>query len=252
MGATTGGGNQGRTLDRALDVLECLERARGPLRLSDIARESGLHLATTQRTVNQLVRRGYVQQERLGYSLGPVVLSLAHSFVVNDRLCSVATPILTELSATTGLTSSVYVRSGQERILIARVDGADPLRYQFPIGRRVPLYIGGGKVLLSDWDDQELDAYLADHAEVRLASGRTQDAADLRAQIERIREVGYHLAESEREPGALSLTRLLYDSEGETLGAVNLVTTSDRTSPEELLSQLPELSRGANAIGVRA
>ena len=33
MGATAGGGNQGRTLDRALDVLECLERARGPLRL---------------------------------------------------------------------------------------------------------------------------------------------------------------------------------------------------------------------------
>ncbi len=251
MGATSGNGNQGRTLDRALDVLECLERARGPMRLSDVARESELHVATAQRTINQLVRRGYVQQDRLGYSLGPVILSLAHAFVVNDRLSDVATPVLTELSATTGLTSSVFVRSGEERILIARVDGTDPMRYQFPIGRRVALDVGGGKVLLSAWGDEELDDYLNQYEGVRLASGRTQDTTELRAQIGRIRDTGHHLAESERELGALSLTHSVRDSEGVLVAAINLVTTTEKTGVDELLSFLPELSRGANAIGVR-
>ncbi|MGW8528870.1 MULTISPECIES: IclR family transcriptional regulator [Nocardiopsidaceae] len=251
MGAPTGTGNQGRTLDRALDVLECLERARGPLRLSEIARESDLHLATTQRTVNQLVRRGYIQQDGLGYSLGPVILSLAHAFVVNDRLSTVATPILTELSASTGLTSSLFVRSGPERILVARVDGVDPLRYQFPIGRRVPLDLGGGKVLLAHDDDAELDAYLADLPDARLADGRVQTPADLRAELDRIRETGYHLAESERELGALSLTRPVPGHDGGAAAAINLVTTAETTTPEELLALLPEISRAAGAIGAR-
>ncbi|MBR8742102.1 IclR family transcriptional regulator [Nocardiopsis sp. MG754419] len=251
MGATTGGGNQGRTLDRALDVLECLERARGPLRLSDIAREADLHLATTQRTVNQLVRRGYVQQGNLGYALGPVVLSLAHGFVVNDRLSTVATPVLTELSSTTRLTSSVFVRSGDERILIARVSGADPLRYQFPIGRRVPLNVGGGKVLLAAWTDEEVDAFALRFPETFLASGRAQGPGDLKRDVESVRENGYYLAESERELGALSLSLPLYDAEKEIAGAINLVTTTDVTSPEELMTWLPELSRGAGAIGAR-
>lgn len=251
MGAPTGSGNQGRTLDRALDVLECLERARGPLRLSDIARESGLHLATTQRTVNQLVRRGYIQQDGLGYSLGPVILSLAHAFVVNDRLSTVASPILTELSASTGLTSSLFVRSGQERILVARVDGVDPLRYQFPIGRRVPLDLGGGKVLLADSGEDELDNYLAGLADVRLADGRLQRPADLRAELEAVRLSGYHLAVSERELGALSLTRQVPGHDGRARAAINLVTTTEKTTREELLALLPEISRAAGAIGAR-
>ncbi|NKZ01465.1 IclR family transcriptional regulator [Nocardiopsis alborubida] len=251
MANTAGNGNQGRTLDRTLDVLECLERARGPMRLSDVARESGLHVATAQRIINHLVRRGYVQQHRLGYSLGPVVLSLAHAFVVNDHLSTVATPILTELSATTGLTSSVFVQSGRERILVARVDGAEPMRYQFPIGRRAPLDVGGGKVLLSAWDDEELDRHLSGYEGIRLASGRDQGADDLKREIQRIRELGYHFADSERELGALSLTHRVHDSEGAIVAALNLVTTSEKTSVDELLSLLPELSRGAGAIGAR-
>lgn len=221
------------------------------MRLSDIARESGLHVATTQRTVNQLMRRGYIQQDRLGYSLGPVILSLAHAFVVNDRLSTVATPILTELSATTGLTSSLFVQSGEERILVARVDGAEPMRYQFPIGRRVPLDVGGGKVLLSAWDEEELDRYLSRYDQIRLASGRVQNADDLREQIVRVRELGYYLADSERELGALSLTHRVQDAEGVLVAAINLVTTAEKTSVDQLLSFLPELSRGAGAIGVR-
>jgi AraC-like DNA-binding protein len=43
-----------RSLERAIDVLEVLEVAGTPLRLSDIARRAGLHVATTQRILTVL------------------------------------------------------------------------------------------------------------------------------------------------------------------------------------------------------
>ncbi len=246
------GSNQGRTVARALDLLETLERASGPLRLSDIAHEASLHVATAQRTLNLLVDRGYVQRTRHGYALGAVTLSLAHGFAVHDRLSQVSTDVLSQLSASTGLTSSVFVRSGHGRIVIARVDGAAPLRYQFPLGQRLPLELGGGKVLLAGMPSDELEELLTATGTVRFASGRLQTPEDLRADVDAIRERGYHLASSERSYGVLSLTCLLrHQDESAPGAAINLVATSDDAAEESLLALRPELERAGQAIVAR-
>jgi DNA-binding IclR family transcriptional regulator len=54
---------------------------------------------------------------------------------------------LEDLPREAGLAASLFVRTGISRAVIARVEGSNPLRYELPIGNRLPLHVGAGKVL---------------------------------------------------------------------------------------------------------
>lgn len=219
------------------------------MKLSHIAKATGLHIATTQRIAATLVRRGYLRASDAGYTLGPIVLAHAHAFARQDRLSLVAYPILRELTASTGHTSSVYVTSGASRILVARVEAPNPLSYQVPVGQRLGLDIGGGKVLLSQLSEEEQDAFLEHYEGVTLADGRRQTSEDLRADLDSIRASGYYISRSERHAGAASITAPLSDSDGHPSGAVNLVAHEGVHDNVDMGSYRSPLIQAARLIG---
>ncbi|MDQ0827843.1 hypothetical protein QFZ60_004016 [Arthrobacter sp. B2I5] len=124
-----------RSLSRAMEVFAELQRAERPQRLSDLARNCGMSLPTTLRILRVLQDFGMVSQTDKSYRIGPAVLPAARSFLENDPLVVAARPILQQLASQTGLTASLYSRLGFERILVARVDGEAPLRYDLPAGQ---------------------------------------------------------------------------------------------------------------------
>lgn len=217
-------GNQGRTMDRALDVLECVAAVHEPISLTRISRSTGLHLATTQRLVGQLVRRDYMRSSPLGYTLGPRVLPLSRAYVLQDRLALIAPSVLSVLTAQTSLTSSVFVRTGDERVLVARVESPNPLSYQFPVGQLLGLFIGGGKVLLAFASEDDQERLLSQYEPITFESGRIQDRGELRSDLERIVESGVHVAVAERRLESVSITAPIWHPGGGLLGSINLVT----------------------------
>ena len=139
-----------RSLSRAMEVFAELQRAERPQRLSDLARTCGMSLPTTLRILRVLQDFGMVSQTDKSYRIGPAVLPAARSYLENDPLVVAARPILQQVASQTGLTASLYTRLGFERILVARVDGDSPLRYDLPLGKRLPLTVGAaGKILLA-------------------------------------------------------------------------------------------------------
>jgi IclR-like helix-turn-helix domain-containing protein len=128
-----------RSLDRAFDVLGVLQNAKQPLRLSEVARHSALHVATVQRILNVLVDRGYAARASDTYTAGPADLAVAHAFMVTNPLSLLAQITLQRLAASTGYTASLYVRVENSRVLIARVES----RRVLPRRRSRPA--GGGR-----------------------------------------------------------------------------------------------------------
>ncbi|GAA2094457.1 MULTISPECIES: IclR family transcriptional regulator [Brevibacterium] len=242
------GTNQGRTLERALDVLECVGESRQPMSLTQISRSTGLHVATTQRLIRTLVRRDYLTASTLGYSLGPRVLAHAHSFVLQDRLTRVSQKVLTDLTAATSLTSSVFVRSGGERILIARVEAPDPLSYYFPVGQKLPLRVGGGKVLLAYLDEEDRGELLAAEEDTVLADGRMQTVEQLERDLESVRADGYFISTSERHTGTVSITAPVWGPEGELLAAINLVAHHGTLDAEGMSAHRTTLMQASRLI----
>ena len=245
----TEGNNRGRTIERALDIVDYVSTVRSPVKLSQISRETGLHLATTQRLASTLVQQGYLRASDAGYTIGPSVLSLARAFTLQDRLSVVSFPVLQGLTDSTGLTSSVYVRTGSTRVLTCRVEAPHPMRYQMPIGHRLELSRGGGKVLLASLPPEDREAILRDIGDEILASGRVQAREDLIRECENIRERGYHLSISERHRGAVSITAPIRTSDGGVSGIVNLVAHDDTLTGEQMMALRPHLMAAARSIG---
>ena len=219
------------------------------MRLSEISRTTGLHIATAQRITGILVRLGFLNSTEEGYLLGPEFLSGAHSFVMQDPLLNHSTPVLSELSESTGLTASVYVRSGLERILIARVEAPKPMRYQFPLGRRLDLDVGAGKVLLAFMPEKLLEEYFDTYEGRRLSDGSWQSSDQLRAEIAVIAQTNSHIGLSERHIGTVSAATAILSTQGRVLGALNVVSDVRQTSEEEIAQFVPDVARAAELIG---
>lgn len=237
-----------RSLERALEVLEVLELTRKPLRLSEVARRANLHVATTQRILAVLHRHRYVDQDGAGYTMGVMPLANAHAYLVSNTLANGAMPILQELAQTSGLTSAMSVRIGFYHVLVARVDGANPLRYQPPVGERMPLHVGAGRVFAASLASTELDDLLERVGEIRLATGQVLTREEFLERIRVIRQQGYALGYSERVPNASSIGSPVFNRNGELIAAVQLSGLAEDLEPAQLECYVTEVRQAAAAI----
>lgn len=242
-----------RSLERAIDVLEVLDTSRQPLRLSDIARRAELPIPTTQRILNVLEARERVERDASGYYRPGVNLIFgAHAYLTSSPLLIAARPVLQDLAEETGLTASLFKRVGPARVVLARVDGARPLRYELPIGERLPLHLGAGKALVATMDPDELQQFLTQLGDHTRADGTTVEPDQFRDELKHIRDRGYSQARNEREPGMASIAAPVTEPDGTATAAVQVSGSVDDIPPDRVETLGTEVQRAARAIARRA
>ncbi|MEV5886866.1 IclR family transcriptional regulator [Streptomyces sp. NPDC052020] len=207
-------------------------------------------MATAQRILNVLVDRGYAAKEDTGYVAGPAAVATAHAFLVNNRLTPVALPILQELAATTGLTPTLFVRVGTARVTIARVEGRNPLRYQLPIGDKLPLHLGAGKALLAWLPENEQESCVAAAVPFTRASGQQVPAEDLIAELRDIKKNGFALSQDERVLDVTSVSAPVL-KDGHLLGSLSVVGPSSDLPETDHARIVTEVRHAAGAIAAR-
>ncbi|AMM31508.1 hypothetical protein SA2016_0820 [Sinomonas atrocyanea] len=240
-----------RSVERAFDVVDLLSDSGRPLRLAEVARGTGLHIATAQRILKVLERRNYVAQDSAGYSVGAAALAAAHSFLVGNHLVLTATPVLQELAAALGLTASLSVRVGSARVLVARVEGSSPLRYQLPVGGRLPLHLGAGKVFLAYMDGAGRAEVLAGMEEIETAGGAAIPASEYTALLDEIAAQGYAVSRNERVVGAVSVSAPVRLRDGDLLGVVQVSGREEDLSEDRLAAATREVVNAAASIAAR-
>jgi IclR family acetate operon transcriptional repressor len=241
-----------RSLERAIDVLEVLDGSRHALRLSDIARRAGLPVATTQRILGVLESRGRVERDGNGYRPGVGLIFGAHAYLTSSPLITAARPVLQDLAAETGLTASLFRRVGWARVVLARVGGTRPLRYELPVGERLPLHLGAGKAIAAWLSEQEIDDFLAQADDLLGADGSPLDRDRLRDDLKRIRDRGFSDARGERVPGMASVAAPVIDPDGIVIGAVQVAGLQEDLPPERVDPLGVEVQRAAFAVARRA
>jgi DNA-binding IclR family transcriptional regulator len=250
--AEAGGPSNMRSLERAIDVLEVLDASAQPLRLSEIARRAGLHVATTQRILQVLEARGRVERDDAGrYRAGLALLFGAHAYLASSPLVAAARPVLQDLAAATGLTASLIGRTGFSRAVISRVEGSAPMRYVLPTGERLPLTLGAGKVLAAYLDADEVDQALKVEAGLQPAVGERMSDDQFREEIKRIRHDGYHYSYQNRAFGVASVAAPVLDGSGVCIAGVQVVGDILDLTEDRVPKLSIEVRRAAAAIAER-
>jgi DNA-binding IclR family transcriptional regulator len=138
-------------VERAMAVVSAVGASDGALTLADLASRTGLYKSTILRLCVSLERHGLLRRGEAGeFRLGPALLRLGSLYQRSFRLSHVVLPILEELSRASGESASIYVREGNSRVCLFRVDGPHNVRDHVREGAHLPLEKGAaGKVLLA-------------------------------------------------------------------------------------------------------
>ena len=143
---------RGSTIHRVLDILDTVAASPKPLSATEINEVLGLPKATAHRLCAELEARGYLLKRINGksYVPGNRLYDVAVGVLANARFSATRQAILTALSERVGETCNIAYPDGLYMAYSDRVETKAPLRLQFPLGMRVPLYCtASGKLYLS-------------------------------------------------------------------------------------------------------
>ena len=139
------------TLDRALSILGAFSTARPMPGLADIAAHTRISKSTVLRMLASLQHAGLVLRLADGrYALGAAAARSQRVRAAAASVEAVVMPVLQERADATGESASYYVRQGEQRLCLLRVDSPRPVRDHLQVGALLPLGRGAaGRVLLA-------------------------------------------------------------------------------------------------------
>jgi DNA-binding IclR family transcriptional regulator len=250
VGRRQSGGAQ--AVDRALRLLRLVGSAPAEgLRLSDLAEASGLDRATAHRLLASLIGNELVDQDVVTkrYTLGMDFFTLAAAASNRYDVAEVARESLKALSAQTGDTTTLCMRSGLNLVCLDVEMGDFPIKaLPMDIGSRRPLGAGAsGVAMLAALPDFELEQTLQKVAS-RLADAPGQDAAQVMEAVATCRAAGYALAPDEPQGRIMGLAVTLTNRLGRPQGTLSINGIPERFSAERVPSLLAALRAHVQTI----
>jgi DNA-binding IclR family transcriptional regulator len=184
-------------------TLLVLEAALTHARFTEVVEATGLAKATTHRILSTLVDRQFVTVDRDGgYLPGPRILYLAGRALQRIDISAIARPFIDALVERSHCTVHLGVVNGDEIIYLVRADSDKPYVMPSRVGLSIPMHSTGiGKVVLSDYTDDELERFVARAGLPPRTVHTLTTLDDLRAEIDVVRRAGYALDREENVPG---------------------------------------------------
>jgi DNA-binding IclR family transcriptional regulator len=126
--------------DRLLTVLTAFKRGDDALALTELAQRTELVKSTIMRLCVSLERFGLIERLADGrYRLGTEIARLGSAYLSSFALEARVMPALERLVALSGETASFYIRRGDQRLCLLRVDSPHQLRMHVRPGDLRPM-----------------------------------------------------------------------------------------------------------------
>jgi len=227
-----------QSLDRALDVLECVAAGSG-LTLTEIADDLGQSPATIYRILTTFAARGALEiypatQE---WFIGPSSFRIGSAFLRRSGMVERARPIMRSLMVETGETANLGVENDDQVLFLSQVETHENIRAFFPPGARSPMHASGiGKALLAHADTDRIERYIRRKKLSRFTENTISDPDALRNELHRIKEQGYAFDDEEKSIGMRCVAVPVFNSFGETVAGLSISGPSARLTLDRIAS----------------
>ncbi|MDA0181678.1 IclR family transcriptional regulator [Solirubrobacter phytolaccae] len=229
--------------ENMLAVLDALEPE--PLTIRELARRTGLPLASVHRVVTRLTAWGALERTPQGVRPGLKLFELGQLVPVRGSLRELALPFMGDLYAATHEVVSLAVLDGTDTVWVEQLAGRIGPPVPSRVGGRLPAHVtAAGKVLLAA-SPEATEALCANGLE-RHGPGTITDPERLRADLAAVRERGIAINREESRAGVLGVAAPVV-RDGTTVAALALAVARRSRSSPELMA--PAVRTAALALG---
>ena len=212
-------------VDRALTILDAFSEDDTTLSLAELAKRTGMHKSTLLRLATSLEKFGYLHRSADGlFHLGSKLLFLGSLYQRHFRTSDIVPPVLKQIVTELHEGASFYVRDGDHRVCLHRVESRQAVRDSIHEGDRLPLNVGAAGHVL------------------RAFSGGTGERYD------EIRQRLYSASYGERDPETAAVACPVFGIDQKFIGALSVSGPKYRIEARGINSILPVLFKHARNL----
>lgn len=240
-------------LDKCFGILDLMAHTKKPLGISDLSNALAYHKSTVFNMVYTLVDLGILENGTEGkFRFGPGLYALGKASGGGSELVSTVHPYLEEISKKTKLSVFLGIRSGKRAVIMDKVDSPFDIKVSSEAGMAIPLLAGaGGKVLLSQLSDAELNALLSESKLKKFTPASCVQKQNYKNMIRKARKEEFALDDEEYIEGVRALAVPLHLNRGNLHAAIWVVGLKSQIRDEVLPSFRSMLEDIARKIEIR-
>lgn len=218
-------------LQRGLALLQALASRPNGASQSELAQLLGLPLAAVHRIVLALEHLGYVQRHPVSRTLRVTqkLLLLAQPHANNRSLVEACLPAMRLILESTNETTQLCVLAEGQCVILEQLPSRHPFKYVVDVGSRAPTQAcAPGKAMLAFLPENRLGAVISTLEFKPYTAKSLLDPSALRAELARVREVGYAIDRAEHFDGIHCIAAPLRDAHGLPFAAITIAGPATR------------------------
>ena len=228
-------------ISKVLRILEALQSSSVGLNLKAICDDTGINKSTAHRFLKHLERENYLLRTETGsYLIGSRLTQMSTRANMSATLQAVARPVLADLWRSTQETVNLGVLDRGTVLYVDVLESPHEFRLVSRIGTRRSLHVAAlGKVLTAFLPAIEYERVLRGIVFQQVTSKTIANLTQLRAELERVRRLGYAVDNEEALLGCRCVSAPILDNEGTAIGAVSISGPVTRLN----LAVVPDLAK---------
>ena len=217
------------SVEKTIQILNCLSEADGSLGVTDISFRLSIPKSTVHRILQTLLKYSLVSKdsETSKYRLGIQLLRYSHSFYSSFDLREYSKDILKKISADTGLTAFLSIWQDDNGICIESVSSSHKLgsRNLFvEVGKIMPYHCAAASKILLAYQSPEEISRVVNHTKLKRYTTRTIiEPQELIKHFEKIRTSGYAICDEELEEGIRAISAPIKNVNGKIEASITVV-----------------------------
>lgn len=228
MSRTQGGES---VLSRAVRIVEAFGSGDTALTITEIARRSGLHIATASRLVEELASFGWLQRDenrkvRIGVRMWEIVSRASPTMSLREA----AMPVMEDLHIIVGQHIQLGVMEGDDVLFVERLTAPGAVINYTRVAGRLPLHASSsGLLLLAYAPPVQQERIISRPLEV-FTEQTISSPSKLRSALAEVRRQGYALLAGHLHPAATGIAVPVRDPEGNIVAALAIIVPNDGTA----------------------